>query len=548
MSPRLGSPKVWRWLQPRPDLPPALGLTAQDFGLTVPDLTEALELYWSRVAPSFPFIHRGTFDVDTAATELVTMMAVTGTVHSTSRPRRDNGQLVRTVRANLIKDHCGLEMELSTLQAYTLCHVYDTWYGDTETLFVAQCMWPVVVAHSRKVGIGVSGGSAPEGHGTAAWVAWAKDEERRRAAYAILFIDTQISTFWSQHPSRQLSIFAHNINLPSPNAQWEAMTAADWMLARQVDFSGAERPPRRITRQGFLPGLHPEFQVSVVTEGYSSAVLSALAAEGAPPIKIDMDNSFAVSLVLTGLVAIAWDCRARGGMGLRFRDGTKHWRSFVLNAVVSLRAEHEVATSHLPPFVAGRDLRDSLAICIISILSDIPMLQVAAGATNICGATIGPKQYSDSKRRLKLWAPTQDAWTCLWQSARYLREALSADWGLYSPWAVFLTTLVVWAYAAAVGDDRAPPPSTGDSEAGANALLDGIFRSPTRVDRLDVGVTDLVIAAANRLEALGQPIDRANAQLLWRLAGGKRWGVGREPVPMPRPSSDSGPGSSWRRI
>lgn len=69
------------------------------------------------------------------------------------------------------------------------------------------------------------------------------------------------------------------------------------------------------------------------------------------------------------------------------------------------------------------------------------MLQVAAGATSVCGATIGPRQYQDAKRRLKLWSKTEDAWTCLWQSARYLRQALWADWGLYSPLAVFLATV-----------------------------------------------------------------------------------------------------------
>jgi hypothetical protein len=501
--------------------------------LTVPDLTEALELYWSRVAPSFPFIHRGTFDVDTAATELVVVMAVTGAVHW-NRPRRNDGKLVRTVRANILKDHCGVDMQLSALQAYTLCHVYDAWYGDTESLFVSQCMWPVVVAHSRKVGIGVAGTSSPERQGAGAWVAWAKDEERRRAAYAILFIDTQISAFWSQHPSRQLSIFAHNINLPCPAAQWEARTASDWMLARQAEVSG-DCTPRRQAR-GFHPSLHPEFHVNVIHDGYSSAVLSALAAEGAPS-KVDMDNAFAVSVVLTGLLATAWDCRTRGGMGLRFRDGSKHWRSIVLNAVVNLRAEHELATAHLPPSVENRDLRDSIAIGIISILSDIPMLQVAAGATSVCGATIGPKQYTDAKRRLKLWAPTPDAWTCLWQSARFLRDALLAQWGTYTPWAVFLTTLVVWGYASA-GERALAPPSPDPGAAGsASALLDGIFRSPARVD-LDGGVTDLLGTAARRLDAMGLPIDRGSAALLWRLAGGSEG---------PRSAPPTGYGA-WRRL
>lgn len=370
-------------------------LTSQDLGISLPELNDALGLYWSDVAPSFPFIHRGTFDVDTAPAELIAMMVVTGMVRGSGpNARADHRRLVRRIRARLVEDRFGLELELATLQAYTLCHVYDMWHGDMETLFIAQCMWPVVVAHSRKQGIGVSGAVPPAGHGAAAWYAWAKDEERRRAAYCILFIDTQISSFWSQHPSRQLSIFAHNINLPAPRSQWEAPTAVDWLRLREhevnmanSDAAGAgHNRSGRSTRTGYLPGLHPEFQVSVVSEGYSSAVLLALSADGAPPIPVDIDNSFSVMVILTGLCAIAWDCRTRGGMGIRFREGTKHWRSIVLNAVVSLRAAFEVGVAHTPSCVETRDIRDQLAIGIISILSDIPMLQVAAGATNICGA------------------------------------------------------------------------------------------------------------------------------------------------------------------
>jgi hypothetical protein len=359
----------------------------QELNVSMPELTEALTMYWSEIAPSFPFIHRGTFDVDAAPTELVVMMAVVGMVRGqAAKGRRDYRRLVRRIRARLVEDRFGLELELSTLQAFTLCHVYDVWHGDTETMFIAQCMWPVVVAHSRKQGIGVSGAVPPDGNGVAAWHAWAKDEERRRAAYCILFVDTQISSFWSQHPSRQLSIFAHNINLPCSRGQWEAPTPVDWIRAREQEGAMLQTA-RRTHRTGFLPGLHPEFQVSVVSEGYSSAVLAALAADGAPSIPVDLDNSLSVMMVLTGLCAIAWDCRTRGGMGIRFRDGTKHWRSIVLNAVVQVRAAFELGITHVPVCVESRDIRDQLALSIISILSDIPMLQVAAGATNICGAS-----------------------------------------------------------------------------------------------------------------------------------------------------------------
>ncbi|WOO83376.1 Nicotinate catabolism cluster-specific transcription factor [Vanrija pseudolonga] len=497
--------------------------------ISVAELNESLSTYWSHVAPSFPFIHRGTFDIDAAPPELVIMMAVTGAAQRRrggSGAPRDDRRLVRRIRARLVEDRCGLEMDVATLQAYTLCHVYDVWHGDAETLFVAQCMWPVVVAHSRKQGIGVTGRVAPEGHTAAVWAAWAKDEERRRAAYCIVTIDTQISTFWNQHPSRQLSIFAHNLSMPAPRAQWEALTAAEWLRVREPSSTTQHdhNAGRRGGRGGYLPGLHPEFQVSFVTEGYSSIVLAALAAEGPPPLRVDIDNSFAVGVILTGLVAIAWDCRTRGGMGIRFRDGTKHWRSIVLNAVVALRAAYELGVGHLPACVETRDMRDTLAVSIISILSDIPMLQVAAGATSICGASIGPKQYADGKRRLRLWATSPDAWTCLWQSARYLRETLFADWGLYTPWAVFLTTLVVWAYGSAASreDQRHFPGPTDNPQAAATALLDGIFASPTRVDHLDHGVADLVVTVAAKLDATGSLIDRTNAQLLWRLTAAKR--------------------------
>ena len=153
--------------------------------------------------------------------------------------------------------------------------------------------------------------------------------ERRRAAFCVLLIDTQLSAFWNQHPSRQLSIFAHNIALPCPRNQWDAPTAADWLRLREpsVPSPTANRKPR----SGYLPGLHPEFQVSTVSEGYSASVLSALAAEARLPFRVDLEGALGVEMILIGLMAIAWDCRTRGGMGIRFRDGTKHWRSIVLN-------------------------------------------------------------------------------------------------------------------------------------------------------------------------------------------------------------------------
>jgi hypothetical protein len=159
----------------------------------------------------------------------------------------------------------------------------------------------------------------------------------------VLLIDTQLSAFWNQHPSRQLSIFAHNLPFPCPKSHWEALTPTQWLRLRispPFPTSLPSHPPRLkstttprvkpLSSSGFLPGLHPEFQVSVVSEGYSSSVLSALAAESLE-FEVGLENGLGVEMVLMGLLAIAWDCRTRGGMGIRFRDGTTHWRGIVLN-------------------------------------------------------------------------------------------------------------------------------------------------------------------------------------------------------------------------
>ncbi|WVN87696.1 uncharacterized protein L203_102884 [Cryptococcus depauperatus CBS 7841] len=499
-----------------------------EFDVPLSWVIDSLQNYWTRTAPTFPFIHRGTFDLDTAPTELIVMMSVIGSVHMT--PRRDFGHLVSKIRGYLVQG-CGFEMPITTLQTFCLCHVHDTWYGTVESQFVAQCMWPVMVAHSRKKGIGVTDKPEFEPQQEEAWATWAKEEERRRAAYCVLLIDTQLSAFWNQHCSRQLSIFAHHLTLPCTRRQWEAPSAQKWFRTRAPITNTPPTPRKNNQRSGYLPGLHPEFQVTSVSDGYSAAVLAALSLEKFS-FKVDMDNSMTVQMVLIGLIAIAWDCRTRGGMGIRFREGTKHWRSIVFKAVIALRAAYEQEVVRMGDAVESKDLRDTFSICIISILSDIPMLCVAAGASIFCGSTIGPRQYADAKRRLKLWAQTEDAWTCVWQCARYLRQSLFAEWGLYTPWAVFLTTLVCWAYSwSYTCEETAPIPhssvlphssrltssTTQNIHTVIVAWLDRILQAQGRLDTLDDEIKQMMEYVARQLE-IGESTARENGALLKRLA------------------------------
>lgn len=163
---------------------------------------------------------------------------------------------------------------------------------------------------------------------------------------------------------------------------------------------------------------------------------------------------------------------------------------------------------------------------------------------------VGPRQYSDAKRRLKLWAKTEDAWTCVWQCARYLRQALFADWGLYTPWAVFLTTvrhcflmmvkcsLHLQLVCRAYNWTSATPESTSqrrqhpttystahlpiiDRQATIIAWLDKILQTPGRHESTDGEVDALIEYVAGQLE-LGESTARENAAMLRMLIGHKR--------------------------
>ncbi|WWC88956.1 uncharacterized protein L201_003871 [Kwoniella dendrophila CBS 6074] len=563
-----------------------LQMSFPEFDVSLSFVNECLLNYWNKTAPTFPFIHRPTFDVDSTSSELLIMMIIIGSVNSHSTSDFNFSNLVIKIRGLLVQE-CGLNMKITTLQAFTLCHVYDTWFGNSESLFVAQCMWPVMVAHSRKKGIGVQGktndsslSSDSDDHKEESWIIWAKEEERRRSAYCVLLIDTQLSAFWNQHCSRQLSIFAHNLNLPCSNLEWEAKNAIEWLKVKQsqqnsksnndnnnsnsnINKSTTTTKPNKTTnsnsKSGYLPGLHPEFTVTVVAEGYSSAIMSALSEEHKFLFQVDLNNSLTCQMVLIGLIAIAWDCRTRGGMGIRFREGTKHWRSIVFNAVIQLRAAYESAVMHMSASIESRDMRDTFAICIISVLSDIPMLHVAAGATTFCGASIGPRQYSDAKRRLKLWAKTDDAWTCVWQSVRYLRQALFSEWGLYSTWAVFNTTLVLWGYTTTIlhvnpststsnemtvplahpnteypsslTDTTSPLVNEGDKQRKITNWLDGILNTQGKLDysnenqhnnNIDEIMNDLLKIVSSKLNQNQKEIDRDNSGLLSKLKNQKR--------------------------
>lgn len=128
--------------------------------------------------------------------------------------------------------------------------------------------------------------------------------ERRRSAFYICQMDTQISGFFNQHPSRSLSIFAHRINLPCGADEWDAQSPAEWRAARRKhtedepsycphgskpsqDSSSPRQPKPHQAKPAsapFLPGIHPEFKVQRAGEGWSTCIQAALSLSSDEPL------------------------------------------------------------------------------------------------------------------------------------------------------------------------------------------------------------------------------------------------------------------------
>lgn len=167
------------------------------------------------------------------------------------------------------------------------------------------------------------------------------------------------------------------------------------------------------------------------------------------------------------------------------------------------------------------------------------MLQAMAGATIICGSSIGPKHYADARRRCKIWIKTDDGWTCLWQSARYLKTTLFTEWGVYTPWASFLATvgpiqtsptmidtdyqIVFYCFSSFRPPIEAFPPPSSNHARGADRLLDRVLSSPDRVD-LGEGMVDLITFVRDKLAGCVH-VNRGHAALLTQLLGSIRGSV-----------------------
>ncbi|KAF2442354.1 hypothetical protein P171DRAFT_364428 [Karstenula rhodostoma CBS 690.94] len=316
------------------------------------------------------------------------------------------------------------------------------------------------------------------------WRTWVDAEQKKRLAFLCFMWDTQHAVLFCQ--SLCMSAFELRSNLPCDQSLWEADSAESWHQLRQ------KQPSSPLFLSCLKMYLNPSASVSV-------------------PKNL---NALSRSLLLHGLMSIAWDMQRRdqtslcvvdtnplGNWQTRLAVSYKAWnhdfQAFCASYVARLPyPTHPLAKEFQAFHTAVSSLYHSAHILLHTPFLD---LQIYAGARHILGRPVARADYARSQKVVKKWVADnlKEAGKAVWHAAALVEQGVSildtdsssSDIGgsrlWHLPWAVYLGTLTIWGvwYARPV-----PPRSSGphdededeiiwDPQAEMTSLLETISKS-----------------------------------------------------------------------
>lgn len=261
-----------------------------------------------------------------------------------------------------------------------------------------------------------------------------------RLAFLCFMWDTQHAVLFCQ--SLCMSAFELRSNLPCDQSLWEADSAETWHQARQ------KQPPTLLFLSCLKMYLHPN--ATVVPKNL---------------------NALSRSLLLHGLMSVAWDMQRRDQTSLGDPVATNplgNWQSRLASSYTAWHTDYDAFcinyTSCLPSQdhflakefhvlrVATLSLYHSAHVLLHTPFLD---LQIYAGARHILGRPVARADYARSQRIVKKWVAenVKEAGKAVWHAAALVNQGVDVldgelDVGAgqlwHHPWAVYLGTLVVW--------------------------------------------------------------------------------------------------------
>lgn len=357
------------------------------------------------------------------------------------------------------------------------------------------------------------------------WQTWVDAEQKKRLAFLCFMWDTQHAVLFCQ--SLCMSAFELRSNLPCDQLLWEADSAESWHQLRQ------KQPSSPLFLSCLKMYLNPSTSTSV-------------------PKNL---NALSRSLLLHGLMSIAWDMQRRdqtslgvvdanplGNWQTRLAASYRTWNNDFEAFYSSYRARlpsptHTLAIEFQAFYAAVSSLYHSAHILLHTPFLD---LQIYAGSRHILGRPVARADYARSQKVVKKWVADnlKEAGRAVWHAAALVEqgacildtESSSSDLGgsrlWHLPWAVYLGTLTIWGvwYAR-----PAPPRSPGlqddnddeiiwDPQAEMHSLLETVLKSDAE-RLLEVGYGKGIAGG------LGKRGTNGLAAVVSRCLGKVRWAV-----------------------
>ncbi|ORX91356.1 fungal-specific transcription factor domain-domain-containing protein [Clohesyomyces aquaticus] len=384
------------------------------------------------------------------------------------------------------------------------------------------------------------------------WRKWVDGEQKKRLALLCFMWDVQHAVLFCQ--SLCMSAFELRSTLPCDQAPWEAKDAETWARIRQ-------QPKYRQPLPTFLTCL--------------KRYLSPCGGGGTGGMLLPGLNALSRSLLLHGLMSVAWDMQRRDQTSLgvlspsssplqnwppRLASSYTLWASdFCLhstNYLSSLPPSHPLAIEFSTFRTATLALYHSAHILLYTPFLD---LQIYAGARHILGRPVGRADYVRSQRGVKMWVSgsgTQDEGggikrvrEAVWHAGKIVGQGVhildnpNGDleggrlWNL--PWCVYLGTLVIWgawyarplnpnphitsfhegeAEARIINEEEDEDEIIWDAQAEMRRLLEGIRRSGPDMD------TDSLFEGVMK-GAVGRKGTNGLAVVVSRCLSTVRWAV-----------------------
>ncbi|KAL3462643.1 fungal-specific transcription factor domain-containing protein [Aspergillus heterothallicus] len=392
------------------------------------------------------------------------------------------------------------------------------------------------------------------------WDHWIAQEETRRAAFAAFIIDATHTTMFGHSPT--LVIHEINLSLPCDNALWVSEYPHEiWCVESSLHANG-------ITRLSFLDGLR--------------RTLSGQAVYTSP---------FGRIAILAGLLSVIWQMNQRETYrsslpAQPFIAGQEKWRPKLLRALDWWKKNYEDSEARAKgpafdwqqPTMSGRLDGHSSFLALGDLLYHLghitmhitmPELCAFAGADQILGRAVVASDLRKVEAKMKSWPTSLRAINAVYHSLKLITLILTGprDMGLqfsspeptfpYSAstdkipsraWALYIATLLVWAYGYTVDGPLYPlpphlsyppdpvnstlgdqgglisKPSTEDLQQDLKQYLETMLPPSVRcVESFHVQQnTTSVVGSRNRVLGLMALVDQALSDCEWELLGEAR--------------------------